>query len=129
MVELEVFSGSMAGAVWTARHFPVLIGRSPAAHLRSEDGGVWERHLQIDFAPAEGFVLTAQPGALVAVNGLPVARAVLRSGDSVQCGSLTFRFWLSPTCQAGLRLREAAIWIALALISAAQIGLIHMLSR
>jgi len=129
MVELKVLSGKLAGAVWTARRFPVLIGRSPAAHFHSEDEGVWERHLQIDFAPDEGFVLTAQPGTVAVLNGQPLARAVLHNGDFVECGSLKFQFWLSRTQQTSLRLREAAIWIVLALISAGQISLIHVLSR
>jgi predicted component of type VI protein secretion system len=129
MIELDVLSGKMAGAVWSTRHFPVLIGRSPAAHLRAEDEGVWERHLQIDFAPEQGFVLTALPDATATVNGQPTGRALLRNGDTVQCGALMFQFWLSPLRQASLRPREAAVWILLGLVSVAQFALIYWLSQ
>lgn len=119
----------MAGAVWVARRFPVLIGRSPTAGLRSEDQGVWERHLQVDFDPIKGFVLTVQQGALASVNGQSVQQATLRNGDNIECGSLRIQFWLSPARQASLRFREAVAWIVLALIPAGQIALICLLSR
>ena len=71
MVQLKVLSGKKAGTAWVARRFPVRIGRSSAADLQLEEHGVWDQHLQLDFHPAEGIVLSALSNALAAVNGQP----------------------------------------------------------
>ena len=108
MVQLKVLSGKKAGTAWVARRFPVRIGRSAAADLQLEEGGVWDQHLQLDFNPAEGIVLSAQPNALATVNGQPVHQTVLRNGDAIDIGSLRMQFWLSETRQAGLALPRRA---------------------
>ena len=84
MIQLKVLSGKKAGTIWVARRFPVRIGRSGAADLQLEEDGVWDEHLQLDFDPAEGIVLSAQPNALASVNGQPVHQAVLRNGDAIE---------------------------------------------
>ena len=129
MVQLKVLSGKMAGIAWVARRFPVRIGRSVGADLRLEESGVWDQHLQLDFDPAEGIVLSAQSNALTAVNGQAVQKTVLRNGDVIDIGSLRLQFWLSETRQADLRLREGFTWAALAAISLGQVGLIYWLLR
>jgi pSer/pThr/pTyr-binding forkhead associated (FHA) protein len=129
MVQLKVLSGKKAGTAWVARRFPVRIGRSAAADLRVEEGGVWDQHLQLDFNPAEGIILSAQPNALANVNGQPVQQAVLRNGDTIAIGSLKMQFWLSETRQAGLRFREGLTWVAIAAISLGQVGLIYWMLR
>jgi pSer/pThr/pTyr-binding forkhead associated (FHA) protein len=127
MVQLKVLSGQKAGTTWVARRFPVRIGRSAAADLQLEEDGVWDQHLQLDFNPAEGIVLSALPNALAAVNGQPVHRAVLRNGDAIDIGSLRMRFWLSETRQVGLRFREGLTWAGIAAICLGQVGLIYWL--
>ena len=127
MVQLKVLSGKKAGTTWVARRFPVSIGRSADADLRLEEHGVWDEHLQLDFDPAEGIVMSAQPNALATVNGQPAQQAVLRNGDVIDVGSLRMRFWLSETRQAGLRFREGMTWAGIAAISLGQIGLIYWL--
>jgi pSer/pThr/pTyr-binding forkhead associated (FHA) protein len=129
MVQLKILSGKQAGTAWIARRFPVRIGRSPDADLRSEESGVWDQHLQLDFKPAAGLVLTAQPEALATVNGQSVQQAVLRNGDAIQIGSLKLQFWLSETRQRGLRFREGLTWASLALISLGQVAIIYWLVR
>ena len=129
MVQLKVLSGKKAGTAWVARHFPVRIGRSAGADLQVEESGVWDQHLQLDFNPAEGIVLSAQPNALAAVNGQIVHQTVLRNGDTIDIGSLRLQFWLSETRQADLRLREGFTWAAIAAISLGQVGLIYWLLR
>jgi pSer/pThr/pTyr-binding forkhead associated (FHA) protein len=127
MVLLKILSGKKAGTAWVARRFPVRIGRSVAADLQLEESGVWEQHLQLNFDPAEGIVLSAQPNALATVNGQPVQQGVLRNGDAIAIGSLRMQFWLSETRQAGLRLREGISWTGIAAISLGQVGLIYWL--
>ena len=129
MVQLKVLSGKKAGTAWVARHFPVRIGRSAGADLQVEEGGVWEQHLQLDFNPAEGIVLSTQPDALATVNGQAVHQTILRNGDTIDIGSLRLQFWLSETRQADLRLREGFTWAAIAAISLGQVGLIYWLLR
>jgi hypothetical protein len=129
MVQLRILSGKKAGTAWVARRFPVRIGRSSAADLQLEESGVWDQHLQLDFNPAEGIIMSAQPNALVTVNGLPVHQTFLRNGDAINIGSLRMQFWLSEIRQAGLRVREGLTWAGIAAISLSQIGLIYWLLR
>ena len=129
MVQLRLLSGRQAGTVWTARRFPVRIGRAQNADLRLEDDGVWDRHLMLQFRRADGFVLSTQPGALAAVNGEPVHEAVLRNGDTIDVGALKLQFWLSETRQFGLGLRETLAWLGILLVCLGQVGLLYWLLR
>ncbi|HWH72364.1 MAG TPA: FHA domain-containing protein [Candidatus Sulfotelmatobacter sp.] len=127
MVQFRILSGTKAGTSWVARRFPVRIGRTPATDFQLEDDGVWDQHLQLDFRPREGFLLTAQPQALARVNGQPVEQRLLRNGDTIEIGSARLQFWLSDTRQGSLRLREWITWFAIAAISLAQVALIYWL--
>lgn len=127
MIQLKVLSGKTAGTTWGARRFPVRVGRSTAADLQLAEEGVWDQHLRLDFNPAEGIILSAQPNALVTVNGHPLQQTVLRNGDTIGFGSQRVQFWLSETRQRGLRFRERLTWVAIAAISLGQVGLIYLL--
>src|SRR2546423_406153 len=127
MIQFSILSGKKAGTTFVARRFPVRIGRGAGSDLQVDDPGVWDQHAQVDFIPADGFVLSAQPDCLVAVNAQPAQETVLRSGDVVEAGSLKLQFWLSETRQTGLRLRESLTWIAIGLICLGQVALIYWL--
>lgn len=129
MVQLRILSGKKTGTVWTARHFPVRIGRASNANLRLEEDGVWERHLLLQFRRADGFVLTAESEALAAVNGHAIREAVLRNGDIIELGALKLQFWLSETRQFGLGFREALVWVGIIVVCLGQAGLIYWLFR
>jgi hypothetical protein len=129
MVQLKILSGKKAGAVWTARRFPVRIGRAANAELRLEEEGVWERHLVLQLRRADGFVLTTEPDALATVNGEPIQEAVLRNGDSIEAGALRLQFWLSETRQFGLGFRETLTWVGIALVCLVQVALIYCLLK
>ena len=129
MVQLNIVSGKKAGTRWVARRFPVRIGRAAANHLQLDEAGVWNEHLQLDFRPAEGFVLTTRPGALASVNGQPVQSVLLRNGDSIELGSAKLQFWLGETRQRGLRIREWLVWTTVAAISLGQVALVYWLIR
>ena len=126
MFQLRIFSGKLAGD-WVARRFPVRVGRAPDADLRLEEDGVWDSHLEIDLRPAEGFVLTVQPGAFASVNHQTVQQAILRNGDQIELGAVKMQFGLSPTRHRSLRLREVLTWIALGLLCPGQVALIYWL--
>ena len=129
IVEFKILCGKKAGATWVARRFPVRVGRSPNCELRTDDEGVWDEHLRVQFEPAKGFVLEATPNALATINGQPLQRTVLRNGDLIEIGSVKMQFCLSETRQTGLRLREALTWAAIAGICLGQIGLIYWLLK
>ena len=129
MIQLKILSGKKAGTVWTARRFPVRIGRAANAELRVEEDGVWERHLVLQLRRADGFILTTEPDALATVNGEPIQEAVLRNGDSIEAGALRLQFWLSETRQFGLGLREALTWVGIVLVCLVQVALIYWLLK
>jgi pSer/pThr/pTyr-binding forkhead associated (FHA) protein len=127
MVQLRILSGKMAGTDIVARRFPFRIGRSAAADLPLPEDGVWDLHLELTLDPAAGFVVTASPDALAAINGQPVRQAVLRNGDIMEIGALKIRFWLGAVRQYGLGIREWLVWTAFVGIAAAQLALIYRL--
>ena len=129
IVQLKVLSGNKAGTLWLARRFPVHIGRSAAADLQLEEGGVWDQHLKLDFGAGEGFILSTQPDALASVNGQAVQRALLRNGDVIEIGSIKMQFWLGEVRQGGLGFREGLTWAGIAIVTLAQVGLIYWLLR
>jgi hypothetical protein len=127
MVQLKILSGKKAGTAWTARHFPVRIGRSTKMDLRLEEDGVWDSHLRLDFQRDKGIVLTTQGEALASVNSEPVREALLRGGDHIDCGSVRLQFWLSDNFQPGIGFRELLIWSGIAAITLGQVWLIYWL--
>jgi predicted component of type VI protein secretion system len=127
MIQLKILSGKRAGDAYVARRFPVRIGRAAASDWRLEEDGVWDQHFQVEFNPADGFILSARPEAPATVNGQACRQAVLRNGDTIEVGSLKIRFWLGETCQTSLRLREVVTWGAIAAISLGQVALIYWL--
>jgi predicted component of type VI protein secretion system len=127
VIQLQVLFGQQAGSDIAVRRFPFLIGRGPEAHLRLDDPGVWDRHLQIEFQRGEGFLFAAQSDALTLINSAPVQCGTLRNGDLIELGSARLRFWLARAQQKTLRVREVLTWTSLFLLFAAQIVLIGWL--
>jgi len=127
MLQLRILSGKKAGADWAARHFPVRIGRSPKAHLRLEEDGVWDQHLRLSFERKSGIVLHTEAGALASVNGQPVEQTVLRNGDMIVIGAVKLQFWLGDTRQGNMRIREWLTWLGIAAVSLGQVALVYWL--
>lgn len=123
MLQLQILSGKSAGVLWDTRRFPVRIGRAANSDLRLEDDGVWEEHFQLALSPPEGFVLTAQPGALVNVNGVAAQTLRLRNGDLITAGSVKLCFRLSETRQPSLRAREWLVWSLIAMLGLGELAL------
>ncbi len=127
MIQLQILSGTMAGVTWTARHFPVHVGRAHSNDLCLPDPGVWDEHFTLNFDAHEGLVLTALTEALVTVNQQPVREIRLRNGDSIESGSVRLRFWIANPVQRSLRLHEAFIWLLIAGITFGQLVIIYRL--
>ena len=127
MLQLKILSGQSAGALWSARRFPVRVGRASGNDLQLTEAGVWDKHFEITLNPAEGLILTAQPDATVIVNHKPVQTARLRNGDSIELGAVKLAFRLGETRQSGLWLREWFVWTLVTAVSLGEIVLIYWL--
>lgn len=127
MVQLTILNGKKAGTEWSARRFPVRIGRSSACDLRLEEDGIWDQHLDLSLDPAQGVILSVRPDAFAMVNSRAIQQTALRNGDLIGIGALQMRFALSPTRHRGLRIREALTWVALGVLCLGQVALIYWL--
>ena len=125
MIQLTILNGKAAGTPVVARRFPFAIGRDGAADLRLEEPGIWDRHLELTVSVPEGVVLQSNPAALTLLNGQPIQRARLRSGDLIEAGPSRLRFDLGPTRQRSLHLREGLVWAGLAALAGAQFLLVY----
>ena len=128
MLLLHIINGKQAGTQFTARQFPVRVGRSASADLVLEEPGVWDEHFQIDFTP-EGLMLASQPEAPVLINDQPVSEARLRNGDIISIGQLSLRFELAPVLQRNQAVSEWILWAGLATVYCAQAVLICWLLK
>jgi pSer/pThr/pTyr-binding forkhead associated (FHA) protein len=129
MVQLKFLTGKQPGRVCSVQRFPCLIGRSPDAGVRVEEGGVWEKHLELMLCLSEGFILRTLPNSLASINGQRFDRVRVRNGDTIEIGSLKMQFWLDATRQRSLRAREILTWVALGILSLGQVGLIYWLCQ
>jgi predicted component of type VI protein secretion system len=126
VIELRILSGKQAGATVVARRFPLLVGRAWDSGLRLEDEGVFDRHFRIVLKDGT-FIASTEPNAVTAINNQPIAEAPIRSGDTIQAGSVALGFSLSPVRQRSLRFRESVVWLMLAALCLAQVAVIYWL--
>ena len=127
MIEFEIIEGSSRNSTVALHRFPATIGRSSTTDLCLEAAGVWDRHLEINLDPKQGFLLRTCDGALTSINGQHCPAMRLRNGDLIEIGGVKLRFWLRAATQRGFRAREVATWLALGLLVAGQIALICLL--
>ena len=126
MLLLQILNGKKAGAEFSARRFPVNIGRSASNHLVLEEPGVWADHFQILFS-CDGLILKTSPQAPILVNDQPLTETVLRNGDLITLGLLKIRFGFTPVRQRNQKLVEWLTWLGLASLYCGQISLIYWL--
>ena len=129
MVQFSILSGKKAGNQPVVRRFPFSVGRSAGNDLQLDDDGVWDNHLTLEFPGSEQFVVQTAGGALVAVNQNPIQSSPLRNGDIISLGSVKLQFWLAPTSQRSLKLREFMVWSLLSVVTGVQVALIYWLRR
>jgi hypothetical protein len=89
----KVTDGLIAGKQFVLYRNPTYIGSSPQCHIYLfKDPQVGRRHAAVHVSP-QGFELEDLPlGSKTYVNGRPVQRVKLRSGDRIQVGSTGFVF-------------------------------------
>lgn len=124
MLQLRVLSGRHAGLQRICHRVPVRIGRAHDNDLQLDDEGVWPRHATIGFDPRDGFILRAEPDAMLSVNFQPAQTVRLRDGDCIQLGAATLQFRLTPLEQRPLDWLERGVWILVAAVTLAQILLL-----
>jgi len=129
MIELRILAGTKAGSQSVVRRFPFHVGRASGNGLQLTDDGTWDRHLTLEFHRREGFKLAVAQNALVMVNNQPVQTVLLRNGDIITLGSAKFQFWLAPSRQRGLWLRERFVWALWVTVVLCQFILIYKLIR
>lgn len=129
MLQLEALNGREAGKREVFRSLPCVIGRAADADFRTEEQGVWDRHVEIRLDEQANFTIHPDPQAKVEINGTLVREGALRNGDVIQVGFSKIQFRLSPTSQQNLRWRETATWVCLAILPLVQLGLVYWLLR
>jgi pSer/pThr/pTyr-binding forkhead associated (FHA) protein len=127
MVQLQLLTGNEAGSTVAISQFPFVVGRGAEDDLRIEEAGVWERHLQLDFVPKEGFTLAVLPAANASLNGQPVEQCLLKNGDIIEAGAVKLQFWLAPVRQVSLAGREVLTWVFVGLLCTLQVALAYLL--
>jgi len=128
VIRFRILNGKQAGTEIPATVFPFGIGRTGTAGLSLDEPGVWDRHCEVLFQPADGFLLRVLGSALASLNGVQIQQAPLRNGDLIELGSVQLRFWMAPTSQSSQSWVEYAVWGALGLLSVAQLILIYRLT-
>lgn len=129
MVQLQILSGRRAGQWVPLENFPFTVGRGAATALALEEPGVWEKHLQFELDPADGFFVRNSPPAITAVNGNSVEHVRLKNGDIVEAGGAKLRFWLTAPRQPSLRPRELATWAGIVALCLVQLAIIYLIAK
>ena len=90
---LKVTAGLIAGKQFVLYRNPTFIGSSPDNQIYLfKDGQVGRRHAAIHIIRG-GFEIEDLPlGVATLINGRPITRTKLRSGDQVQIGNTRFLF-------------------------------------
>lgn len=83
---LTMASGPSAGAEITLRGLTAIVGRDAACDVRLRDDEVSRRHARINLGTTVEIIDLGSANG-IEVNGSPVSRAVLRSGDVIRLGS------------------------------------------
>lgn len=107
---LSVDQPGRATRTATIDRLPFVIGRSSGSALQIEGPGVWEDHLTLHLEPGEGLVATVREGAMASVQGSPIRRQTLHSGQEIVLGDAVVRVHLGPV--AGRR--SLGFWSLLA---------------
>lgn len=117
----------MADTETVIRHFPFRIGRASDADLSVTITGVWEHHATVQLDQGRPVLLADGDAALI-VNGERVSRHPLKSGDLIELGAARWRISLAFANQKAAAFPQAAFWLALAALFAAQVVAIYRLT-
>jgi hypothetical protein len=90
---LKVTSGIIAGKQFILYRNPTYIGSAPDCQIYLfKDKQVGKRHAALHLLPTGIEIEDLPLGSATHVNGTPIKRAKLKTGDTIQIGSTSFRF-------------------------------------
>ncbi len=121
MVELAILSGRRARTVIPVPRVPCVLGRE-GADIPLPEPGVAAAHATLSDAGPLGFVLDADGGATLYVEGKPLRQLALRDGTVFDLGSVRLQFRIQPARPRNLRGLEILAFGLVALTIAAEIG-------
>lgn len=105
---------------------PVVIGRAATCGLRLTDGGVSDRHAQIE-RRAEGYIIRDLDSANgVRVNGQRVTERRLTGGDEIELGAVGFKFEIIHDPPPGQRAFDPLQSLAMAVVALMVAGQISL---
>jgi pSer/pThr/pTyr-binding forkhead associated (FHA) protein len=92
MYRLTLQNRDASRPLFTGGDTTVVIGRDPKCAVRLTDGGISDRHAQIERRP-DGYYLRELDSANgVRLNGQPVTEQRLTTGDEIELGAVGFKF-------------------------------------
>ncbi len=127
MIQLTSADRFMADTDRVIRHFPFRIGRSSVNDCQIERTGVWEQHAVVELEQGRP-ILVGGSGGTVLVNGEPIIRHVLKSGDLVELGSVRWFVSLTPAKQKAAAISQAAFWFVMFALFAVQVFAVYRLT-
>jgi pSer/pThr/pTyr-binding forkhead associated (FHA) protein len=130
MLQLHVTDDRGAVTAFQADRFPLIIGRSPQAHLRVTAAGVFEEHARIDLINPENttgqrFMIEPIGQSLLSVNGSVIPSKQLAIGDEISLGAARLLVSLAPARQSRLALHESLVWALLLFVVVLEAFVIH----
>jgi len=94
---LKVIQGLIAGKQFIIYRNPTFIGSSPHCEIYLfKDSKVGPRHAALHILPGGYDIEDLGTGSKTIINGRPIRRARLRSGDQIRVGSTAFTFQERP---------------------------------
>lgn len=99
---LRVVSGAMTGKAFRLTGAPAVVGRSPECAIAIAEPSLSRRHFEIRFEGDEWQVRDLRSRNGVTINSKGMREAVVRAGDEIRAGDVTFRLEVAPA-----RLSEA----------------------
>lgn len=116
MIELVGLSDPVRGRRFILTRLPATVGRSPDNDLVVDGPGVWDRHVRFELDAEAGVrVRVLGPNARLWVEDRLVQETILRAGDCLTLGGLTFRFVLTPLRPQRRNLCAAQTWLLIGL--------------
>lgn len=128
MIQLDCFAkGAPASAFF--RVYPITFGRSDVVDFSIKQQGVWDQHGTILFdGEKRQFLVEANSGAIVTLNGARVEKASLKNGDVIMAGAARILFFIAPARQKSPRFLENLFWFSIAVTLLAQLGFLLFFS-
>jgi PAS domain-containing protein len=109
------------------RQLPATLGGCDSCEIQLGATGILGRHAKLSLVAGDGIWISSCEGGAIRVNGAAVESVRLKEGDVIAAGETTMEFCFVPTIQNTFRLREAAIWGGIVLLTLMQLAAVYLL--